>query len=612
MSKPPFRPLRFAEAAVQVVDLPGGGHLLRSPQALQPYPRCLGDLLEKWARAAPQRTFLAERAPEGSWRQVTYGEALPAVRAIAQALLDRGLGARRPVLILSDNSLNFGLLLLGALHAGVPVAPVSPSYSLLSKDFARLKAVAELVHPGLVYAADGARFAPALAALGVAGERIVVDANPPPGAATFGALLAARPGPAVDAAFAAVGPDTVAKILFTSGSTGMPKGVINTQRMLCSNMQALHQIWPFLAEKPPVLVDWTPWNHTFGGNFCFGMILFQGGTFHIDGGKPAPGLIEKTAANLSDVAPTVYLNVPRGYDMLLPFLERDAALRRNFFSRLDLIFYAGAALPQNLWARLEALSIRETGGRVAMISSWGSTETAPMATSAHYPCERSGVIGLPVPGTEIKLTPSGGKLELRVRGPNVTPGYWGRDDLTREAFDGEGFYRIGDAGRFADPADPAAGLEFDGRIAEDFKLTSGTWVHTGALRVRAIAAAAPVAQDAVVTGHDRAEVGLLIFPNPAGLRALCPDLPPDAPLAAAVARPEVRARIRDALRALAAEERGSSLRPTRALLLEEPPQVDGNEITDKGYINQRAVLTRRAALVERLYAEPPAPDVITP
>ncbi len=615
--KPPYRPVKFLEPAVEVRPAAGGAQVLRSPVPLGPYARSVGAWLEDWAARTPERVFLAERGPGGGWRRMTYAEVRLAVRNVAQALLARGLDADRPVVILSDNSIAHALLALAALHVGIPVAPVSPAYSLLSKDFAKLRYLLEKVRPGLIFAADGSFFAPALAAArtvpGPETVEIVVDVHPPPGlgATPFAALHEVAAGPAVDAAFARVGPDTVAKILFTSGSTGLPKGVINTQRMLCSNQQALLQVWPFLKDKPPVAVDWLPWNHTYGGNNNFHSVLANGGTLYIDEGKPAPGLIEKTVANLREVPTTVYQNVPRGYDMLLPYLERDAALRRTFFRDLDVIVYAGAALPQHLWTRLENLAIAETGQRIVMVSAWGSTETAPMATMVHYPIDRAGVIGLPVPGTEVKLVPNAGKLELRVRGPNVTPGYWRDEALTRAAFDEEGFYRIGDAGRFSDPGQPVLGLEFDGRIAEDFKLLSGTWVHMGNLRVRAIAAAAPVAQDIVVTGHDREEVGLLIFPNPAGIRMLCPDLPQDAPLARMVARPEVRLRVEAALKAMAAEATGSSLRPTRALLLEEPPQIDAGEITDKGYINQRAVLNRRAALVERLYAEPLGEEVVT-
>jgi feruloyl-CoA synthase len=572
--------LRFAPADVRVEKRADGTLVLRSPQPLRGYERSVGEWLLRWAKEAPQRVFLAER--EGtSWRQVTYAQALDAARRIGQALLERGLGPQMPVAILSDNSVDHALLALGAMHAGVPVAPISPAYSLMSKDFAKLRQIFELLQPGLVWTGDSAKFAPALAAVGA-------QATP------IGGLLEKDAGPRIDEAYARVGPDTVAKILFTSGSTGSPKGVINTQRMLVANQQMIAQVWPFLADRVQTIVDWLPWNHTFGGNFCFNLMLRNGGSLYVDGGKPAPGLIETTAKNLAEIAPTMYFNVPRGFDLLMPFLENDAALRRNFFRALDMVFYAGAALPQNLWERLEKLAIAEKNGELAMLSSWGSTETAPSAASVHYPIERAGVIGLPNPGCELKLVPAAGKLEVRVRGPNVTPGYYRRDDLTREAFDAEGYYRIGDAMKFADPAAPAKGLVFDGRVAEDFKLTSGTWVHAGAVRVKLIAAGNPVIQDAVITGHDRDAVGALLF-----LSAAAKDLGPDA----------VRARIRAALKTLAAEG-GSSTHPTRALILSEPPSIDAGEITDKGYINQRAVLERRAALVETLYASPAPAEVL--
>ncbi len=573
--------LRFAPAEVRVEKRADGTQILRSPQPLGPYGRAVGDWLLHWYEHAPERTFLAERRGEG-WRRLSYRDALADARRIGQALLNFGLNADKPVAILSDNSIEHALLALGAMHVGVPVAPISPAYSLLSKDFAKLKQIFDLLKPGLVFAADAEKFAPALAAVGAISTPVA-------------RLLETNPGSTLEVAFSRLSPDTVAKILFTSGSTGIPKGVINTHRMLCANQQMLAQVWPFLEDKVQTIVDWLPWNHTFGGNFCFNLMLRNGGTLVIDGGKPAPGLIETTARNLKEVSPTLYFNVPRGYDLLVPFLEKDADLRRSFFRNLDMLFYAAAALPQNLWERLEAMAVAEKNGELAMISSWGSTETAPSAAAVHYRIERAGIIGLPNPGCELKLVPAAGKLEVRVRGPHVTPGYFRRDDLTRAAFDEEGFYRIGDAMKLADPAAPEKGLVFDGRVAEDFKLSSGTWVHVGAVRVKLIAAGNPLIQDAVITGHDRDEVGALVFPSPAAK-----DLAPEA----------LRAKIAAALAALAADG-GSSMHPTRALITAEPPSIDANEITDKGYINQRAVLERRAALVEKLHARQPGADVIT-
>lgn len=563
----------FAPPQVLVEKLPDGALVLRSPQPLGPYARSIGEWLVRWAHEAPERIFLGERQGD-ALRQVTYREALLQVRRIAASLLDRGLHAGRPVLILSDNGVDHALLALGAMHVGIPVVPVSPAYSLMSRDFARLRYIFELVQPGLVYAADPERFGPALRSVGASATPIA-------------ALLAREPDAAVDDAFASVGPDTVAKILFTSGSTGAPKGVVNTQRMLCASQEGLAQGWRFLAERPPVLVDWLPWNHTFGGNHDFNLVLKNGGTLFIDGGKPLPGLVEITVRNLKEISPTIYFNVPRGFDLLLPHLESDADLARSFFRRLDVLFYAGAALPQNLWERIAALAARESDGRLAMLSAWGSTETSPLATQVHFPIDRAGIIGLPIPGCEIKLVPSGSKLEARVRGPNVTPGYYKRDDLTAAAFDEQGFYRIGDALRFADPQEPQKGLVFDGRVAEDFKLTTGTWVSAGVVRVRLIAAGNPLIQDAVITGHDRDEVGALLF-----LSAAAKELGADA----------LRQRLGAVLAALAVEAT-SSLCPKRLLVLDDPPSIDANEITDKGYINQRAVLERRADQVALLYSE---------
>ena len=557
--------LRLAPARVEL-ERRGGNIYLRSPQKLAPFARCVTEWLVRWSDKAPERTFLAERKGDG-WRKLSYREAYGAVRRISQALLDLGLSAERPVAILSDNGVDHALLALGAMHVGIPVAPISPAYSLMSQDYGKLKHIFELVQPGLVFVADAAKFAPALAAVGAKSTSVAE-------------LLESNPGSTQEREHARVGPQTVAKILFTSGSTGMPKGVINTHGMLCANQQQLAQAWPFVEDRPPVVVDWLPWNHTFGGNHNFNLLLRNGGTLYVDGGKPLPGLVETTVKNLADVSPTMYFNVPRGYDLLLPYLERDEKLRQSFFRELDVLFYAAASLPQNLWDRLKKLG----GPRLAMLSAWGSTETSPLATSVHFHMERPGVIGLPIPECDLKLVPTAGKLEVRVRGPNVMPGYYKRADLTREAFDEEGFYRIGDAVRFADADDPAKGIVFDGRVAEDFKLTSGTWVNVGAVRVKLIAAADPLVQDAVITGHDRDEIGALVFLS-----------------AAAKDRSDVRERLSAALAKLAAES-GSSTHPRRLLVMSEPPLIDANEITDKGYINQRAVLERRAALVEKLYA----------
>jgi feruloyl-CoA synthase len=610
--KPPFRPLELAPPLVERRELPNGAFELVSPVPLRPHAQSIAQLLRQQAQAHPDRDFLAERDASGGWRRLTYAAASRQANSIAQALLDLGCGPERPVMILSGNGIDHALMTFGAYVAGVPAVPVSVAYSLMSQDHDKLRHIFAAIRPRAIYAASGKVFAKALAVLDLTDCTLIVGTDPPDRlhAALLADLVALTPSPSVEQVFAAVGPDTVAKVLFTSGSTGMPKGVINTHRMMCANQMMVEQTWTFVKSRPPVLVDWLPWNHTFGGNHNLNLALAQGGTLYIDAGRPMPGLIEQTVRNLSEISPTIYFNVPAGYSALLPFLEKDAALARNFFADLQLIFYAGAALSQDLWDRLEAISVRTTGMRVPMLSSWGSTETAPLASACLGNVERAGIIGLPTPGVTLKLVPSAGKLEVRVRGPNVFPGYWGRPDLTRDAFDEDGFYRIGDALRFADPADLSKGLMFDGRVAEDFKLSTGTWVHVGGLRVAALAAAAPVLQDAVVTGHDRDLVGLLAWPNLAGMKAVCIDPGPQDDPAKLIASEAVREHVRSGIARHNAGQAGSSMRIKRVLIMAEPPSIDANEITDKGYINQRATLERRRALVEHLHAEPAPADVI--
>tara|TARA_B100000315_G_scaffold50965_2_gene45521 strand:- start:21877 stop:23589 length:1713 start_codon:yes stop_codon:yes gene_type:complete len=568
-------------------------------------------MLRRWAQAVPQRTFLAERRGDGDWWRLDYASAAAQADRISQALLDRGLSPERPVMILSGNSIDHALLALGAMQVGIPVVPVSPAYSLMSEDHGKLKALFNLCRPGLVYTAQGDPFTRALAQLPLDKVELVVTDKGSLDTATtdFAELLETRVTPTVDKAFAAVTPEHIAKVLFTSGSTGMPKGVINTHRMLCANQKSIALIWPFIEQTPPVLIDWLPWNHTFGGNHNFNLVLRNGGTLYIDGGKPLPGLIEQTVTNLREVSPTVYFNVPVGYSMLLPRLEKDDLLRESFFRNLKLIFYAAAALPQDLWRRLEKISLVSRGEKVPMTSSWGSTETAPLATSAHFPLREAGNIGIPVPGVALKVLPSGDKMELRVKGPNVTPGYFRQPDLTEPMFDEEGYYRIGDAGKLVDPDDLAKGILFDGRLAEDFKLTSGSWVAVGALRIEVIAAASPVMQDAVITGADRDWVGLLAWPNLAACRDLA-GAAEDLPVEELCVSPAVNRQLLEGLRTYNAKHRGSSTRVERVMLMREPPQIDANEVTDKGYINQRAVLERRKALLDRLYAQTPDSEVL--
>jgi feruloyl-CoA synthase len=603
----------FAPAALEIDRRSDGALVMRSGQPLGAYERCLGEHLLHWAKLAPLRPFLMERDPDGNWRGVTYAEALTEVRRLGASLLKARLSVDRPALVLSGNSVEHGLLMLACLHVGIPIAPISPAYSLVSRDFIKLASIVETLRPGLIYVADARRFGPALAALrGRHDATVVVSADAPPDerSTPFSSFSATGDVRSADDAFSRVSPDTIAKFLFTSGSTDEPKAVINTQRMLCSNQHAIRQLWPFL-EEPPVLVDWLPWHHTFGGNHNFNLTLCNGGTLYIDAGRPMPGELERTLENLREVAPTVVFNVPRAYDLLATALRADRALRERFFSRLRLIFYAAASLPQNVWDSLKSLARETLGRELPMVSSWGLTETAPAATSCHFQAKRAGVIGLPVPGCELKLVADGDKLEARVRGPNVTPGYWRRADLTAASFDAEGFFKTGDAVSFVDAAHPELGLLFDGRLGEDFKLSTATWVRVGALRLKAIAALAPVALDVVVTGHDRDAVGLLVIPNVQACRELC-DVPGDGALDAVLEHPAVRDAVALGLRALARSSGGSSMCASRALLLHDSLSIDAGEITDKGYVNQRTVLTRRAALVERLYATPIHPSVILP
>jgi feruloyl-CoA synthase len=611
-TRPPLRPVRLGPADVSVERRGDGAILMRSPHALQPYPRTLTERLAHWAAAAPERVFLAQRDATGAWRTLTYAAAFAGVRAVAAALLARDLSSERPIAILSGNDIEHALLGLAAMHVGIPYAPISVPYSLVSQDFKKLKAIIEILTPGLVFAANGAAFARAVAATLAPDIEVVVAANPPSERPTtlFAQLANARPTAAVEAAHAKVGPETVAKILFTSGSTGQPKGVINTQLMLCANQAMCRAGLAFLADEPPVLVDWLPWNHTFGSNHNFNLVLDNGGSLYIDDGKPMPGAIEATIRNLRDVASTIHFNVPKGFEMLLPYLEADQALRERYFSRLKVMFYAGAALPQYVRNGLEKIAAETVGERIIFLSSLGSTETAPTALACSWDAGHVGNMGLPLPGVELKLVPAEGKLEARLRGVNITPGYWRAPTLTASAFDEEGFYKIGDALKFEDPADPAKGLIFDGRIAEDFKLATGTWVSVGPLRAAFIAHCAPLVRDVVFAAPDRDEIAALIIPDLDACRKLAPDLAPDLPAAAVLADARVRKAFARFLDGLSEPSRGTSARIRRAVLLAEPPSLDVGEVTDKGSINQRAVLAHRAAVVAELYADPPPANVI--
>jgi feruloyl-CoA synthase len=608
----PLRPVRLGALDCAVERKADGTIYVRPRGELPDYPHKLTETLLHWANETPDRVLFAARAANGAWQTLSYAETLARTRAVGEALLTRKLSAERPVVILSGNDLEHAVLGLACLYAGIPYAPVSPAYSLISADFGKLRHIINLLTPGLVFAADGNAFSKAIAAAIPPEVEIVVGRNQFPNRpmTLFSELLRTTPTAAIKAAHDRVGPDTIAKFLFTSGSTGQPKAVINTQRMWCANQAMIRAALAYFQDEPPVIVDWAPWHHTAGGNHDVGLVLYNGGSFYIDEGKPLPGAIEATVRNLREIAPTWYFNVPKGFEALLPYLRSDAQLRQNFYSRLKVLWFAGAAIAQHVFDEIQALAVETCGERIPFLTGFGSTETAPCALARTWPAQNAANMGLPTPGVELKLVPAEGKLEARVRGPNITPGYWRQPELTAQCFDDEGFYRLGDAFKFADPNDPGKGLLFDGRVAEDFKLATGTWVSVGPLRATFIAHFAPFVRDVVFAGADRDEIGALIFPDLESCRRLAPQLDPKAAPAVLLAAPEVRKEFQFLLRTLAETSTGSSHRVARALLLAEPPSLDRGEMTDKGSINQRAVLRGRVELVERLYAEPVPGEVI--
>ncbi len=601
-----YRPLRFGVTRAILREGAGGARYVRADAELQPHAHRITDRVVHWAETHPDRIFMARRrrnadGSTGDWQTVTWREALERARSIGQALLDRGLDAERPLAILGENSLEHALLALGALYVGIPHCPVSPAYSLVSQDFDKLRHALATLTPGLVFAPD-ARYARAVQATVGADIEVVMAEGGIEGRRTtpLADLLATAPTPAVEAAMQATGPDTITKFLFTSGSTKLPKAVINTHAMWCANQQQMRQSMPVLAEEPPVLVDWLPWNHTFGGNHNVGLVLYNGGTLYIDDGKPTPALMHETLRNLREIAPTVYFNVPTGFEAIAHAMKADAVLRRNLLSRVRMFFYSGAALAQPIWDLLHEVQEAEIGERIVMGTGLGMTESSPFAVFITNPDVKSGYIGLPTPGMELKLVPVEGKTEIRYKGPNVTPGYWRNPEATRECFDEEGFFCTGDAVLWIDESNPHLGLKFDGRIAEDFKLATGTFVSVGPLRARIITAGAPYVQDAVVTGLNRNEVGALLFPRPE-IRKLAPHLPPETPLKEVLESAAVQGRFQDVLDELAKGATGSANRVARLHLMHEPPSIDKGEVTDKGSINQRAVLKHRDALVQAFH-----------
>jgi feruloyl-CoA synthase len=612
LEKPGFRKIDWLKRDIAVDRRPDGVIVLKSRIPLQAYEKHIPASLAKWAKQAPDRIWLAQRGgADRQWRKLSYGEAKRTVDGLTQGLLDLGIADGRPVAILSGNSIEHALMTQAAMQARLPAAPVSPAYSLMSQDHQKLKYLFNLIKPAVVMVQDGPTFEKALKALDLAGVTVVHVARRCDGikSVSFADLAATPLTSAVEESIAAITPDTVGKLLFTSGSTGMPKAVINTQEMMCANAAMMMQVRPRDPNGPiATVLDWMPWNHTMGGNAAFNPVLVDGGTLYIDDGRPMPGQLEETIKNLREVSPTYYANVPAGYAALAAAFEKDDALCCSFFKNLGVMAYGGARLPDDLYDRMQALAIKTTGERIVFYTGWGSTETAPTSTGTYWDTERVGLIGLPFPGVELKLVPCGSKYELRLRGVNVTPGYFGQPDLTKKMFDDEGFYCIGDAGLFVDDSDPLQGIIFAGRVVEDFKLTTGTFVHVGSLRTDAIAAATPAVHDALVAGQDRAFIGLMAWPNLHACRQMVGNA--DATFEDVIRHPEVIACVKRGLEAHNASTTGSSMRIARAMLMAEPPSIDGNELTDKGYINQRAGLERRAALVEKLYAEKPSEDVI--
>jgi feruloyl-CoA synthase len=593
------RPVRLGPRDVEIDRRLDGTIHLKSPHALAPYPAKLTERLEHWAATAPNRTFLAQRRTNGDWRRISYGETLAQVRRIAEALLKRDLSTERPIVILSGNDIEHALLGLAAIYVGIPYAPVSPAYALLSSDFNKLRYIVDLLTPGLIFVADGDPFRRAIEAVVPASVEIVVGRNPISDRPTtrFETLLASTPTQAGDNAHAKVGPDSIAKLMFTSGSTGTPKAVINTQRMWCSNQVMILSQLAFFADEPPVIVGWAPWHHTAGGNHNFGFVLYNGGTLYIDEGRPVLGQIEPTVRNLREVPTNWYFTVPKGYEALLPHFRADAGLRATFFRNLKVLWFAGAALSQSVFDEMAELALEACGERIMFLTGLGATESGPMAIARTWQSKDCANMGVPVPGVDLKLVPCDGKLEARLRGPNITSGYWRQNELTAQAFDADGFYKLGDALKFEDLADPAQGLIFDGRIAEDFKLATGTWVNVGPLRARLLAHLEPYARDVVIAGADHDEIGALIFPNVDACRRLAASSAVDVS-----GNARVLEKLRGRLNVFARTSTGSSNRVTRAIVLAEPPSLDSGEMTDKGSINQRAVLNRRAEAVAELYA----------
>lgn len=595
-----YKNIAFGPTRTQKLVRENGVIHFRLEQELAPVSEKLTQKLIDWAEKQPEKTFLARRNKTGEWQKLSYAHTLSSVKAIAQYLLNLNFSSTETIAILSENSLEHALLALAAVHVGIPYSPVSPPYSLISQDFGKLRHCLELMTPKLIFAQNGAQYKKALELakeLCPNAEIVTVEGG---NGIDFAHLLNTQATQAVDEAFAKIEPDTVAKVLFTSGSTGLPKGVINTQQMWCTNLQQITQVFPFMSATPPVFIDWLPWNHTFGGNHNFGLALYNGGSLYIDDGKPTPQGIETTIQNLREISPTAYFNVPKGFEMLVPYLEKEPDLRQNFFQNLNMLFYAGASLAQPVWNRLEELAVETIGEKIPIITGLGCTESGPSALFANWGGAFSGLLGVPVAGMDVKIVPDGDKFEARYKAPNVMKGYWRNEEATLKAFDEEGYYKTGDAVKFLDESNPDKGLVFDGRIAEDFKLSTGTWVNVGVLKAKLISAGSPIVQDVVLAGLDKEFVSAILFLNADACRKHA-NLAADVHNQLAFQHELISDYLRDFLSRFNQTATGSANRVEKIVVALEPPSIDLGEITDKGSLNQRIVLKHRAHLIEKLY-----------
>lgn len=593
-----FKNINFGPTATKKTIREDGSILLNLEQTLEEFPEKITQKLVHWAENKPNEVFIARRNAQNEWVKLTYSVTLNQVKSIAQYLLNLNFSVDETIVILSENSIEHALLALAAMHIGIPYTPISPAYSLVSNDLGKLQHCLELMNPKLVFTQNGKTFERALALsknLFPNTQLISVEASIE---IDFSKLLNTQASHEVDFAFEQVHKDSVAKILFTSGSTGLPKGVINTQQMLCANLQQITQAFPFFQEEAPVFIDWLPWNHTFGSNHNFGLILYNGGTLYIDDGKPTPKGIEITVQNLREISPTAYFNVPKGFEMLIPYFEKEPALRSTFFQKLNICFYAGASLAQPVWNKIEELSIETIGEKIPIITGLGCTESGPSALFANWGGSYSGLLGVPVAGLAVKLVADGDKMEIRYKAPNVTKGYWRNLEATQKAFDEEGFYKTGDAVKFVDENCPDKGLIFDGRIAEDFKLSTGTWVNVGVLKAKIISTGSPVVQDVVIAGLDKEYIGIILFLNADACRSLIGE---ELSNEEAFEHEKVKEFVDELLIKLNKTATGSSTRIEKAVVAIEAPSIEVGEITDKGSLNQRAVLKHRAEIVERLF-----------